>query len=555
MNKIPVEVFCQITSYLTYSEKQKLLLICHYWHDIIKNTNLFHSFSVKGRRKFEAAIANFKTHILYQRQVKSLRLTRPEVQLHELLELPVLFPYLSHLTWQDYSNQDYANIELGKSQIQHWQKLKSFEEINRFAFSLSLLREGLFTSLVQIKINFFMGYNNCNDLFDYLPHAPNLKRLDLICISITLELMEKLHTNASQLDTLFLTDVLQASSGFDTAYETEQQQLAEIDQSDTVDMQVRKTQPAIYLQKLRLKQFRLENDDLGLESRWMTYISNKYTQLKHLTIYALGAGRSYQPYYEQKLGSIVSSLSQLESYDVNLYPLTKHILIPMDQSSTTLKKVNLLDDISIQLSTLVESQQKEYIETITLRSDLLNSEIFVMLEQFSQLRRLTIESSSKLNDGFTVPLDTVLQGLTQLEELTLLYCNITLDRPVVNPEKSKLKSLVMERAMMMNVSIDIMSFIAQTCPFISELVIQGKVKETGHGPLQVHFPEQYFRSIKLYILGNQFYKVSNGSQVMWYTFCGKTLLSEQIEHKDQFYVSIAYKGASCLKIQGVNIPC
>jgi hypothetical protein len=568
MDKIPLELLIKITSYLTCSQKVQLLLVCRYWHSVITNTNLFEHFSVKGKTRFDASMAFFKHKEKYRSQVKSLRLTKPAANLQTILDTPVLFPYLEDFTWADYSNSEYP-LDISEEQLKHWQQLKQFEEINRHALSTSLLKMGIFSQLTKIKINFHFGYTRCDELFDHLGNAPKLDRLELSCLTISLETMEKLHHNAPQLNTLYLTDVAQDPRHFDYAYEHVQEELARSGQEDSLvveERSLRATVPAKELVSLRIRHMKLDNGEFGVESRWLTYISKKYTYLISLIIDGIGITKAQDHYYQERTLAIARACSNLQKYHVSLCPLTQPIFDEMDRSGVKLKELEILDSVNDQLSQLVSSQQKDHIETLKVKSENYEIGFFGLLGRLSKLKCLEIKSNGSSNNSLFVPLDTLLIQVKQLESLTLSVCDVGLELHQEQKNHSfisKIKTLVMDRVLIMNVTpteehIDIMGFISKTCPSISKLAVQGQIKNLGHGPLHMHFPGHYFRSIKVYILGNRLYKIDNAEHVAWYQFRGRTLEYSEVIDRDearplfenQFHVSLVYKGLAPLNIGG-----
>lgn len=570
MDRIPLELFTKITSYLTCSQKVKLLLVCRYWHDVIKRANLFEHFSVKGQTRFEASMEFFKYKEQYRSQIRSLRLTKPVADLDTILNIPVLFPCLEDFIWADYGNAERL-LDISEEQLRRWQTLKQFEEINRYALSASLLRSGIFSQLTKIKINFHFGYTHCDELFTSLGNAPKLNRLELSCLTVNLEAMEKLHYNARQLNTLYLTDIAQDPRDFDYAYESAQEELARNDPENGIIVEnrfLRTTEPAKELVSLRIIHMKLDNGDFGVESRWLTYISKKYTNLTSLIIDGVGMSKLHYSYSEDRLVAIARACPNLQMYRMNLHQLTKRIIDEMDHSGAKLKEFGILDNANDQLAHLISSQQKDHIEILKIQSGDYGPGFFNLLGQFKNLKHLEIQSNGSSSSSLFVPLNTLLNQINQLESLTLSLCDVGLEGPNQEQQRedsfvSKIKSLVMDRVLILNVTpleehVDVMGFLSQTCPGISRLAVQGQIKDMGHGPLKVHFPCHYFNSIKVYILGNRLYKVDNDQQVAWYQFHGKTLESSEIidyntsrsSFEDQFHVSLAYKGLTSLNIGG-----
>ncbi|KAG1062940.1 hypothetical protein G6F42_027305 [Rhizopus arrhizus] len=111
MDRLPLEIYNQITSYLSFNEKRKLLLVCRYWHNTIKNDNLFNNFGIKGHLKFKAAALFFNENKLHRKQVRNLRLTKPEADLDYILAVPERFPWIQDFLWANYGvNEEETDI-------------------------------------------------------------------------------------------------------------------------------------------------------------------------------------------------------------------------------------------------------------------------------------------------------------------------------------------------------------------------------------------------------------------------------------------------------------
>jgi hypothetical protein len=225
----------------------------------------------------------------------------------------------------------------------------------------------------------------------------------------------------------------------------------------------------------------------------------------------------------------------------------------MDKNGIELKELDIVSNETAddQLMDLLESQQKDCIERINIRSFKGGDNIFDRLHYFPNLKQLDVKSTGRIT------LDKGLKKLKNLESLVLSSCDVCLDvedHQETAMELLKLKSLVLEKVMIINDNNedDLFGFLPKCCPNLSTLSIQGQVLDTSKKPFKVHFDEHYFTSIKVYILGNTWYKVNNHT---WYKFSGKTLLQqEQKGDEEEFYVSIVYKGLTSLNIGGTLIP-
>jgi hypothetical protein len=137
MDRIPLELFSKITSYLKSSEKLKLLRVSQYWYQAIKYTNLYNDFTVKTKSWFEKAIDTFEKEPDLTKQVKRVFLIKPEAQFNTILSIPSQFSHLTEFIWEDYLYGEFQGIEIPdniEQMILHWQKLKVVQEVARHLY-------------------------------------------------------------------------------------------------------------------------------------------------------------------------------------------------------------------------------------------------------------------------------------------------------------------------------------------------------------------------------------------------------------------------------------
>ncbi|KAK4509109.1 uncharacterized protein ATC70_007459 [Mucor velutinosus] len=540
MDRLPLEIYNQITSYLTYNEKRKLLLVCRYWHSMIKNGNLFNSFGIKGPRKFEAAALFFDENASHRKQVRSLRLTKPEANLDYVLTVPERFPWIKDFVWAHYGAHQHEIAAITHTKVYHWSNLTSFEEVNRYPLSTDILKHGGFGNLTKLTISFHFSGASCSALVQQLVNAPKLKYIDFASPNMALADLKQLHLNVPQLEILHLSGVVQEEDDFLQGHGLE-----------TVSI-------AGHLATLWMRNMNLARGGFGLTNAWMAYMAAKYRQLDSLTIDGVGMTRGRQDYYESRLTDIAAECRGLTTYKVNLFPLTSRIVSAMDSNQVKLKRVDLTgDSTENQIQHLLNSQQCQSLETITMDNmQLAPHVLFNALEGFTKLKHVEIGYKHRQS----VSLDVVLQKLRYLETLKLSTWHIWLDRHAVATFQTKLRSLVLEKSDIDTANGDVMSFLASTCPDLSKLSIQGQVQDNNNSNtvFRVEFPQHYFTSIKLDIFGNEYYRVNNQRQATWYQFSGRKLLAshqdDQAIPKDQPHVSIVYKGSANLNIGGTDIP-
>ncbi|KAL9556564.1 hypothetical protein MBANPS3_001792, partial [Mucor bainieri] len=551
MDRLPREIFNHITSYLTYSEKRKLLLVCRYWHQMIKNGNLFNNFGVKGHRKFEAAALFFHDNAPHRKQVRNLRLTKPEADLDYVLAVPEQFPWLEDFVWADYGTHPREMQSITDTTLEHWHHLTSFGEVNRYPLATEILKHGGFSSLTKLTVSFHFSGASCSALVQQLSNAPQLAHIDFASPNMALADLEQLHQNVPQLETLYLSGVVQ-------------------EEEEEVGDLMAVTTTAGHLTTVWMRNMNLARGGFGLTDAWMAYMAAKYRQLESLTIDGVGMTRGRQDYYESRLAGIAARCPHLTTYKVNLFPLTSRIVSAMDGSHVKLKRVDITGDATEdQIQHLLHSQQCQSLETITMvdNTQPAPEALFSALEGFAQLRHVEIGYKQRQS----VSLDVVLHKLRYLETLKLSTWHIWLDKGAISSSstlKTRLRSLILEKSDIDTAHGDVMAFLASTCPHLSRLSIQGQIQDIDNGGgddnnsavFRVEFPHHYFTSIKLDLFGNEYYRVDNQRQATWYQFKGRSLVSSQPDDNtatlahDQPHVSIVYQGSANLSIGGTDIP-
>jgi hypothetical protein len=275
MDRLPLEVFTKITSYLRCSEKLQLLRVCQYWHNAIKSTNLYNDFAVKGNLRFQQCLTLFQQQPHTQQQVKRIQLIKPEMDASTILSLPSQFLHLEELVFEDYSNSDYRDLPLPINMDElliHWAKLKSITETNRHLYMPMLLQSSVqFINLTHLVINsHFPSSNIASTIIPHLDHAPALTWFELCHVSLDLEQLEILHEKAPQLEILYLTDIAHRSNDEFRFGEG--------------------MQPAIKLTTLRIERISIAGVINGIGATWLYYISQKYKNMMDFSIGGVGMG-------------------------------------------------------------------------------------------------------------------------------------------------------------------------------------------------------------------------------------------------------------------------
>lgn len=557
MDKFPLEILYNITSYLTYSEKLNLSCVCRDWYKLVQSTCLFTCFTVKGANTFNAAFSTLKEKLQLCHQVRSLQLTRIGQHYQNILQLPTLLPRLNQFAYQNYSLHDYDDLEYSEQNLRGWKRIESYEEANKKPLLVLLLTNLELPGLRKIKIDFCMKYNSCYNLFRLMKHTPNLECFELSFAIVNLEMMEILHSNLPSLKELVFSDIRDEPSDFDLVFESGEMPLRMYrgDRLHPVPIQ-----PASKITSIRFIGLVSVDGDPILPFDWVVYTALKYINAKHLTIRKRITDEVFSNYL-RGLKLIVSNLIDLEAFDSNILILHDNTIEDLDRNGIFLKKICLSCQVYSQLSSLSMSHQRSSLRHMAIKASMFLPEYSGFLACFENLRSLKIDINSRAKASSPVQFDTLLKKLHCLEDLALSGCNVQL-RSRNRKELShtfKLKTLTFKSVMLMNVSFKnkpayVLEFASQTCPHLTMVTIQGKIMSPDQQPITAYFPEQPLQSINLNIIGNTLYKVNNGVSTQWYSYHRLKLKEIQEEPTQGLYISIVHRRTCRVTLHGKRLP-
>ncbi|CEP15316.1 hypothetical protein [Parasitella parasitica] len=500
INRLPPEILLKVFSYLTFSEKLNVAITCKKWETLVLNGNLFEDFKVEGEQSFQYLTKYFEHNKLHRSQVRRLGIVSPSYQAIEAIEIipiPEQFPNLEELFWDNAGNyEDLSENEnededededdnnesedhelhqydtaINEENIECWKKTTKFTELDRFPISFAILKNGGFCNLVELDIDLLENLQQplrpkYTLLIKHLTKAPKLKRLALRHSVMSLVDFDQLHCNTEQLEALCLDQM--------------------IIKETANDEQNRSGLPIVNgLIELCIYGYSKEEDEILL-----TNVAGKYPDLKILKIHS----QTNEPVYgENLLIKIISDSPHLETYDVDIHPLTPKIMHAMDTNNLKLKAITIKlqyeEDLLMQIKNLIASNQKNSVETMKIvfsRFDYDNRieivEYFDFLKMFPRLKHLELNG---VRDTYRhipkFPIAVFLKKFQNLETLVLKNWIIhvasvdSLLKLVSGPRnnfKTTLRSLILD-------SLDyekwekeeFLSFISKVCPKVSQLRI------------------------------------------------------------------------------------
>ncbi|CEP17951.1 hypothetical protein [Parasitella parasitica] len=481
INQLPAEILLKVFSYLKYSQKLTVATTCKKWETLIFNGNLFEDFKIEGKHGFQCLTKYFEHNKLHRSQVHRLGITSKSystIEPTDILPIPEQFPNLVELAW-DHTESEFKANEIDECEkivneqnAYHWKHITKFTEINQSSLSIAILKNGGFCNLVELDVDFLWSRDpvlllrpNCKLFIQHLSNAPQLKRLTLHHGAITLLDLNELHSHTKQLEVLCFNYMVVKD------FASEQNLFVSSTASGLIE-------------------FRISGCSEETNKTVLTYIAGKYPNLKALKIHS---PKNELHHVEDLLVKIVSDSPHLETYDVNIHPITQNIIQAMDASSAKLKAIQIKlerdEDALMQIKNLTASNQKNFVETMKIVFHRLDyedaigiAEYFNYLEELPKLKHLELKG---VRDCFyhlpKFPITGLLRKLKNLESLILedwiiSFASVdSLLRLVSGPRdkfETKLKSLILNDVDCKNMKKEeFLSFISKTCPKISQFRI------------------------------------------------------------------------------------
>ncbi|KAI8646793.1 hypothetical protein BD408DRAFT_428487 [Parasitella parasitica] len=225
---------------------------------------------------------------------------------------------LEELIWDNSEHDNEADDEVDKYEIvvneqnaKHCENITNFQELDNCPLSTALLKNNGLCNLIELDIDFLHDRDQ----------AHNLKILKLHRGAMELNDINQLHLNAQKLETLCLNDM-------------------QVDFSADEE----RTPPAALAAENRLKELQISNYTKRCNENLLLHVAGKYPDLKTLTIHHK---KDDDESYTEELGE--DSLAKfayspcLETYDVDIYPITPVILKAMDASGAKLRTITRIE--------------------------------------------------------------------------------------------------------------------------------------------------------------------------------------------------------------------
>ncbi|CEP07341.1 hypothetical protein [Parasitella parasitica] len=560
MDQFPTEILSQIFPELTFTAKVNFASTCKKWRDFIRDSTLYQDLTVDGTSHTSAFKNFFEDHPEYRDKVHSLHLSSTDIEISAVLALPVLFPELKELVWDgEYKNgaksdeeesddsddddgffvsrspsginflEEYEKLVDAKI-AESWNSITSFEEADHYPLTATILEYGGFCNLINLDVDLDDDDHSGALLIKQLMKAPKLKTLRLSHGKMSLQDFDELCSNAQQLETLQLSKI------------------------DITGPNETSTVSATFgnLERLQIDTCKGENT-----GKILMRMSGKCPNLKSLKVYPEYGDRNWDD-EGAHLATFVSGCPHLKCYDVDFFPVTPDILAAMNKNGIKLEAITTEpEELPKQIKDLLASNQKNFIDAITLNCSLLSSftdterqELFNALQGFPKLKCLAIKSNGKY-DVANIPINGFLQHCHNLETISLLNCKPELVSGASDNFTTKLKHLILENtASTISINGKVTDFISKTCPDLTMLDINFPYNTDN----EIEFTNHKFTCIKLHCISyicdkRQFYNVKNTQGTKVYRMNYGTLEEYTKPPWNRINVSLSYASCDKLKIE------
>lgn len=492
MDTLPKEIFISIISLLTQQDKFNCIQVCHDWHRIISSSSLYHHLEFKSTEQLKCAMPWFEANDCFLgRHVQQLNLLQCDPDLSLLESLPTMFPNTKELKWLE--NEDMSesnNTVLEQRPVTEYHHLQNFEKWNRLErivdmprllpFSTLLLETGPLLQLKQLEVSFHYTLSSTDktnllkSLIQKLQNAPTLENLLLGKVQISLKDMEDLHRNTPRLRDLQLCDA----------------------NLTIEDIALEDVSP---LRGFESFQFMPRNaahlrDEKNVSAiiKWFEYMGKKYTDLCHLKILANNKKLPQQDSQglEDSIINALLHMPHLQTYIMELYPMTDRILSAFNENHVHLKKMNLCIENESKLQddcSLVQfAKSTQHIEALTIagtsQCDIYDDYMlsYSIIRMTSSLAHLVDLRVSNIPEGGFQLLINILQNLSGLQ--TLCFDGLEFEE-----EDYELQHMPINKCSIKKLDISVypnseyqleslnhnFEFILKSCPLLEEFELSG----------------------------------------------------------------------------------
>jgi hypothetical protein len=469
MDKLPIEIFIYITSFLNTWQKVECMRVCHFWYRLVRDNNLLERIVIRDYYLHDL-LEIVEENEYMGKQLQRLELEDCSVAYSEFGKLPVSFPRLEELVW----SKSIFTTELESKEVQEIDKFKQWRNTLRQLTSHGdghLIHAALhschFTKLSSIHVTDYAGAGQNildSNFITALRNAPALETLWIGSFTLFITQLELLHSNTPNLKNLT----------FDRVQFDREPRMNEIQE---------RIRPAEKIKSFQIKgdQSRILDDSLF----WIEYFSCKYANLEDLILecyipfcykleYVTEADTSAAR--DRVLLHLLQSLStRLKSFHIEDIPLSTAALTTLDEKGIKLKSLHL-DYLNRPLSTkhlinlVFESQQKDSVETLSVYG--LHKNISFDFKSMMRLRSLILTFALYVNEKHILLDDLLEKCPPQLESFEIKCRSIGISQVTMLLSRSlqtfgirKLKLSIF------GTDNDVLPYIARSCPMLDTLVI------------------------------------------------------------------------------------
>lgn len=456
MDRLPLEVFCEIISLLDYCSILNCSLVCKKWNQSVNQSLIL----------FETVQChNFSNHyrikkFFYQNQHRASRVKtleynfRGDMPKSAMEEIQHMFPNVEHfrlffcdqgffsssLHARRYASRTSRYQEIRRTSdstpetedIGNWLNLKSVEETSRFMYASTMLNQcqKTYDHLTRIWLNFaHCEATTLGDEMDYLftgfKKVPALESLTLTYAKITFDRLDKLHSSCPKMIDLLLIK----PEFFKHPNAPHQRYILDIRPLHY------KPDPANSLKNLTINEAVFVGGIPILE-----YIARKYPQIEQLVCNMdLQSHNGTEDLHQVALSQLAMNCKQLKYLDTNLCNYTSETLEAFDQHQSALEMEQFTltpPQTLLTFETLSFTRFRYGLKKLNIKEQTY-FDMNILISMMSQFSNLTsIELSMTEDEDYTsneesplqVPLIKFLIHQNHLKKLSLHNCYITVDQ-------------------------------------------------------------------------------------------------------------------------------
>lgn len=436
MNRLPVDIFLDITDRLSKKDKQRCIYVCKRWHQLIREHNLYRSIAFHCvPYKFEKAFGFFNRNKGLGKQVETLELQEILVDgPSELPHLPKLFPNLKKLKWLDTENERFKVMDTAKNAFRRdmWPHLEELTADGLRLDSLDMLTiPHAFNNLINLTISCNTvhpdkQYHLVEKLVKQLHNLPVLDYMQLHYLYMTLADLAELHTNVPYLKKLVLENVVlynkheesvdmtaDVTYGGQSSYDSHTVRHLKYFKASIGNMD-KEFYDGRYSGDSSISDISNEEPQNDNIVRWLRFWGLKYRELETLVLTSTQVDltdMTCSDTLDQEMAYTISNMHRLKDYQVTICPITDTVLRVLESNTQVpLRKFQFFLDNS---STIVQGQAFERVPSVTsqittlklinrskyTKNQDIQEETAALIDVFFKLKRLDIQ-------GYTLSLDS-----------------------------------------------------------------------------------------------------------------------------------------------------